>query len=142
MRTSKKTVEALRIKDDTEYYFKDVVFLVEATHCEQHYLWLTHHFKDVGYGKVERWEQEGMGHGVIIGYVDKRPVNLSISYAKIDGRRVAFFEGVSQVVDHEMIREWLRPRTKHLSWDGGRIARCDAMNFAHCLHAIEAMNRR
>ncbi len=129
------------VKDDIESLFKDVVFMVEATHCEQHYLWLTSFHTDVGYGKVKSWEQEMAGHTCIIGEFGEMPINVCFFYAKIEGRRVCFYEVVSMVTHSDMVEKWMEPRTRHMKWDSGtRPAHCDAMNFHHCLDAIREMN--
>lgn len=122
--------------------FKDVVFLVEATHHEQHKFWVDHHYKPRPESPVVRWEQEGMGHTITIGELDKRPVCVSIFYAKINDKRVLFYEGTSQVVDHNMIEEWLHHFTlKTIRWDNGqRWAHCDSSNFHLCLDAIGALD--
>lgn len=137
----------MSIKDDTETYFKDVVFLVEADSFAQHALWLTRfHGGRLG-REIESWEAEGSGYAITIGHIDRRPVVLSLFYAKIEGRRVCFFAGESQVVDHRMIDEWLEKRTKHIRWDRGsrprraRRAVCDATNFHLCLDAVRELNR-
>lgn len=140
-------------KEKTTFYidpqdkdlFKDVVFLVEASHTEQHFLWKENFYeKTRQFDAVKSWEDEGMGHGITIGQLDKRPVCVTMFYAKINGHRVMFYEGTSQVVDHKMIEEWLQHWTlKTVRWDNGhRWAHSDAMNFHHCLDAIQELNDR
>lgn len=132
----------MSIKSDIEDYFKDVVFTVDANSFEQHALWMMYHYKDVGYGQVLRWEEESRGHGITIGHVKDMPVVLSLNYARIEGRRVCFFYGCSQVVDYRMVDKWMDDRTGDIRCDNGyRPATCDAMNFSHCLAAIREMNR-
>lgn len=135
-------MDGASVKDDIESLFKDVVFMVEATHNEQHNLWLTHFEVDVGYGKVKSWEQEMAGHTCIIGEFGEMPINLCFFYAKIEGRRVCFWECVSAVSHVFMIEKWMEPRTAHMRWDAGtRPALTNADNFHHCLDAIRQLNK-
>lgn len=125
-------------KED-ENLFKDVVFLVECTYQEMHSFWEKHHYRihpDIPY--VKEWESEGIGHTITIGEVDKRPINISIFYAKLNKKRVLFYEGISQLVDHKMIEEWIKHFTlQTIRWDNDvRWAHCDSTNFHHCLDAI------
>lgn len=127
----------MTVKDDIEEYFREVHFLVEASYEEKHLLWLIHHHEpNHGRTVVESWEDEGMGHGVQVGTLDKRPVCITMFYARLEGKRVCFWEPTSQVVDHEMIEKWLRARTKHITWDRGRWASENASNFHLCLESL------
>lgn len=121
--------------------FKDVEFLVEATYNEQHHFWVDYHYKPrTDSVEVKSWECEGRGHMIEIGELDKRPICVSIFYGKLNGKRVMFYEGCSQVVDHKMIEDWLQHYTlKTIRWDNGhRWAHCDSSNFHHCLEHVKA----
>lgn len=124
--------------------FKDVVFLVEANSNEQHLLWERYHYKPIYPDTyVKSWEQISMGHGIHIGSIDERPIVVSIMYAILNGKRVMFYYGVSQLVDHKMIEDWLTMYTHDIKWDNGsRWAHCDATNFHHCLDAIGVYEER
>lgn len=129
------------VASDIESLFEDVVFMVEATLAEQHYLWLTSFEHDIGYGKVKSWEQEMAGHTCVIGEFGGMPINVCFFYNKIEGRRVCFWEVVSMVNHSDMVEKWMAPRTAHMRWDAGsRPAHTNAMNFHHCLDAIREMN--
>jgi hypothetical protein len=128
-----------------EDLFKDVVFLVEASSAEQHFLWKENFYEKTRQPDLDRaktWEEESMGHTITIGSLDKRPVCVTLFYAKINGHRVIFYEGTSQVVDHKMIEDWLQHWTlKTIRWDNGhRWAHSGAMNFHLCLDAIQDLN--
>lgn len=117
--------------------------MVEATHHEQHMFWEKYHYQPRENEPVVReWKEESQGRMPTIGYIGKRPICVCIFYAKLNGKRVAFYEGVSQLVDHEMIDKWL----KHFTLDtircdnGTRWAHCDAWNFYHCLDAIGVLD--
>lgn len=128
-----KTIWPDQVAEDAEL-FKDVEFVIEATSTEQHYLWCENDRNE--YNRKVTWVEVSMGHAIPIGSLDGRPVNVSLSYAVLNGVRVMFYYGVSQVVDHKMIEEWLRYHTENLRYGGGRWSRCDAMNFAHCLQYV------
>lgn len=124
--------------DSDKELFKDVVFLIEANDNESHLLWEKYHYKtDKDVPHVKLWEQEFSGYMIKIGELDNRPINVTLSYAKLNGKRILFYNGCSQLVDHKMIEDWLQHFTKDIRWDNNhRWAHCDAMNFHHCLDAI------
>ena len=122
--------------------FKDVVFLVEADNFATFTLWRDHHGDPrPGAVVVRSWEQETRGVSVTLdwaGGLIKRPICIDISWAKLNGKRVLFYEGCSQLVDHKLIGDWLKKYTlETIRWDDGtRWAHCNAMNFHLCLDAI------
>jgi hypothetical protein len=125
-----------RIEEDAEL-FEGVEFLVNASDTEKHFLWEMYHYKPRFEGQhIKDWKQISMGHGITIGHCDGRPVCVSIFYAILDGHKVAFYDGTSQVVDHKMVEQWLKHHTlEKCRWDNGtRWAHTNAMNFHHCLH--------
>lgn len=129
----------MSIKSDREELFKDVVFLVEATDFEHHMLWLVHHYESEGHelDVVRTWDEEGRGHEITVGEVNGMPVVVSLTYAWLEGKRVCFYYTCSRMADSVMVEKWLRERTKHITWDGGRRwGHEDAQNFHLCLDAI------
>jgi hypothetical protein len=54
-----------------------------------------------------RWQQYTMGWWREIGKVAGRPICVSVMFAEVEGRVIAFVEGCSALVDHTMIREWI-----------------------------------
>lgn len=121
----------LPFRDEDSEYFKDVVYLVEANSYEKLMLWGEYYDSPT----AERahcfttWEQESSGWGITVGFIEDMPVCVSISYAKLNGKRVMFYTDTSTVVDHRMIEKWLRHFTQ--------APECNAMNFHHCLHHIQ-----
>jgi len=83
------------------------------------------------------WEEDNMGFFMTIGHLDNRPVCVSFSFAKINGKRVVFYEGTSQLVDHAMIETWFEDNFYPLYDGGTRHAHCNAENFHHCLDCVE-----
>lgn len=114
--------------------FNDVVYMVEATHFEHFMLWKENSERQAPMVPL-RWEQDTLGHIYTIGELAGNPIAVSVEFAVIDGRRVAFYEATSQVVDHRLVEKWIKEQcpagTQH----------CDGMNFAHCVAHITGMNR-
>ncbi|MFZ2048766.1 MAG: hypothetical protein WAV25_00465 [Minisyncoccia bacterium] len=113
--------------------FKETFFLVEATHFERMCLGKRDEW--------EGWEEQSSGYICQVGTLARRPVTVGVSWARIKGKLVGFWEAESQVVDYAMIEKWLDKYWSPPKWDGGtRNARCNAMNFHHCIHAIREAN--
>jgi hypothetical protein len=134
--------------NDFDRRIADTVFAVEATHFEQHMLWYTHcGMREMegtptpGYRQVS-WEQVNPGCTEVIGTLDGRPVNLCAFWNRIEGRLVMFYEVVSQVSDSVVLDAWIEKKFAGKTWDGGRPVRCDAQNFALCIHALDELNGR
>lgn len=142
------TIKILRNKmnfqEKHEELFKDVVFIVEANSFEKLCLWLDHwHEPRKGYLKVESWEDDCGGWFINIGEINGRQINISIFHSYINGKKVMFYECVSQLVDHKMVEEWLKHYSfDKIRWDNNsRWAHCDAMNFHHCIEAINVKDK-
>lgn len=130
--------------DEDAKLFKDVEFLIEANHNEQHSLWREFHYRpQYEFLYVKNWEQISMGRIIEVGTVDNRPIVISIFYAKLNGKKVMFYYGCSQLVDHKMIDDWIQMYTlETIRYDNGyRWAHCDAMNFHNCLHGLGIEDR-
>lgn len=118
------------------------LFIVEATKFEQQCLW-EEHAEDSPYKRLKsrRWEDLNPGYMVQIGELDSCPIYVCMSWARIDGQMIMFWETTSQIVDTTQVELWL---SKHFTgkWDKGtRPAETDAMNFHHCLDAIDEANK-
>lgn len=128
-------------KQPTEY-FKDVVWLVQATNEEQYNLWekyaadsLCHH---PNFPKI-KWEWSRTGYSVQVGRLDNRPINVSINHALLNDKLVLFYYGMSQLVDWKMIDEWIEFHAeKYLGWKrtGETWPHCNATNFPNCFKVI------
>ena len=127
----------------------DVEFVCEATSCERQNLWEKFHY-GLGGGKCTcgadkyphlPWEQDSMGRLIQVGTCFGHPVVISVVFAKINGLNVMFWENTSRVVDREMIQKWLDDNVSP-SWDGGRIAHTNAMNFHHVIDASKEKERK
>lgn len=115
--------------------FQETFFLVEASSFEKHYLWKE-------WNEQVKWEGESSGYLIQVGELGGRPVTISISWVRIDGRLVGFWNSPSQVSDYKMVTAWLGENCVTPNWDRGtRNANCDATNFHLCLNAIRDANK-
>lgn len=136
-------------EDTAENRLKKTLFIVEATSFEQHALWRDHAKENnlnpsPGYAKYT-WEQVNPGWLVTVGHLGtakgkgenkKRPVCINVSWNRIDGHLVMFYDQCSQVADSVQTEKWLDENFKGKYDSRTRRAQCDAMNFGHCLSAI------
>lgn len=116
----------------SEEKIAETFFLVEANSFETLVLWRENEKE----GEFI-WTEESLGFWQTVGFLKKRPICISMFWTIIGGKRIAFYEGTSVLVDHDMIEKWLE-ETFHLS----REKRCDAHNFHLCLDAIREINKK
>lgn len=114
--------------------FKDVVFVIEATDFERFALWQMNDTSTEKY-RIKSWESISDGWLCTIGHVDEMPVTVSLTYAKLNGHKVAFYYAASMIVDYNMVREWIAHYTGHLQFEG-RVCHTDANNFGHCYRRV------
>ena len=125
--------------------FEDTVFVVKANGFETLTLWSVHSYQGSLHSTINpdkkryEWEQDNSGVWYQIGEIDGRPIAVSFFWYKIDGHRVVFYECTSVVSDLDIIEAWLK-HCCNPTWDGSRRAHCNAMNFHHCLNAIDDLN--
>ena len=124
--------------------FEDTVFVVEANDYERLSLWSNHCHQGstestiIPYKRYE-WEQDYYDIWYQIGELAGLPICCSFVWNKIDGHRVLFYECTSRIMDLTMIENWLKAHCNP-TWDGNRRAYCNALNFHHCLDAIDDLN--
>lgn len=85
--------------------------IVEATSEEGLGLWCryasnSNYTHDRG-GPRLNWIEQSSGFWREIGKVADRPICVSVFFATVAERRIAFVEGCSELVDHKMIRDWI-----------------------------------
>ena len=128
--------------------FARTMFVVEADSFSRHMLWLheSKEARDAGYGPAKPghppqvWEQDSGGIYVEVGMFGKMPICIDCFWTKIDGQLVLFYDACSMVTHARIVDDWLKANCNP-TWDGGkRPARCNAMNFHHCLDAIAERN--
>jgi hypothetical protein len=125
------------LEDTVENRLTKTFFVVEATDAEQFFLW-----KEWSNQSDKRcipdgvvWEQVNPGWLITVGKLGKRPCCISVSWVRINGKLVMFWYQCSQVTDSLQAEAWIEKHFKR-TYDGGRPSTTDAMNFAHCIHAI------
>ena len=129
------TVEATKQNQEAKSY-TEAKFMVEATNCEKFYLWTRH--SDISSTRLNTdlavtWEtMESSFH--TIGHLQNRPIVVSISWHRINGQVVMFYEATSKLVDWAMIESWLTKQFPHIKH------KYDAANFRHCLSHIAQLN--
>lgn len=133
-----------RPDDTAEERLKETFFIVEATRYEQHYLWsgFAHNSPHRRFPTISlNWDQFNTGWSVQIGELDNRPVVMSMTWVRIDGKLVMFWHLCSAVADYTMAEKWLEEHFKGRYNNNARRAWTDAMNFHHCVHAIRDANK-
>ena len=130
-----------RPNDTAESRLAETAFLVEATGMERLTLW-SRHAKDsperIDSTPVE-WHQVSPGWAVTVGELSGSPVTIEMDWCELNGSLVCFYHDISMLVDHKQIDDWIDKNFAG-TWGGGRRAVTDAMNFHHCLQAIECAN--
>ena len=127
-----KTIRHVALIDDgdtAETRLSVTNFLIEATSNEWHTLWSRWCKQSIECREplITKWEQLG-GWGVQVGVLHGRPIVVSLNWDRLDGFLVCQWEPTSQLVDYQMIEEWLEKHYTTTTHDGRRAA-CDAINF-------------
>lgn len=115
----------------------NIFFIVEATDYERFSLW-EDWAKQSAEPKPNRtllnWYGNSTSEIVRVGLVDGRPINIQLTVETINGAKIVFYEGISQLVDYKMIRKWIDENL--LTEMDGRPNHTNAMNFHQCVQAI------
>lgn len=112
-------------------------FVIEASSFEHQKLW--EYWGNPPERARVHWIAQSRGWLLEIGKLDSRPICLSVSGALLNGQAVLFYYATSEVVDWAQIELWFKEHCWP-QWDNGRRrAHCDAMNFHHCVLAIEQL---
>lgn len=129
--------------------FSKTIFVVEATSAEQFFLWQersdTSDCMSKTYDRLKvRWEELSEGCWTQIGKIGKRPVCISLSWARIEGQLVLFWRMTSEVTDLSLAEKYLNKMMDPFPmWDNGRRrAETDAMNFHLAVEAARQINGR
>lgn len=97
-------------------FLDGIIGTVEATRAEQSHLWQLY-TKEL----KQTWKESSFGLGECVGFIDDRPVWISLNTATVKGHKTLFWHPTSPVVDHDLIDEWLKLNTPN--------NRTDATNF-------------
>jgi hypothetical protein len=120
----------------SEANLKASVFFVEATRCEQIYIWEE-------WKKLCEWKEIGSGIGICVGHINKqktKPVWVSFNFAILNGKHICFYEVTSRFSDSVMVEDFIKTKYPVKYDKGTRLAMCDAMNFHLCGNAIRENN--
>lgn len=105
---------------------KDCVFLVEATHEEQHNIWEQ-------YASYVPFNQLS-GFWVNISPNGEKPLCITFSFDKYAGQQVGFYDVTSDYVLHSEVENFLADVFKKTYDNGHRRAMTNATNVGHCIH--------
>jgi len=97
---------------------------VEATSFEKLCLWSEYNERKL------QWEDSPFGILFKVGEVDSRPVYVSLTTAIVAGKKILFYNATSEIVDYNMIEEWLKDVLPESARQiTGFVNKTDAMNF-------------
>lgn len=116
---------------------EDCRCLIEASHDEQLFLWQEwsnesdwdNEQKTRSKFKVN-WKHISQGYSETIGHIDNRPICVCIFFALIEDEIVGFYKGISQLVDHKMIEEWIIKKNP-------KAYKTNSINFGNAIHYIK-----
>ena len=114
---------------------RDTGYLVEAD--DEHYMGIWYRWAEQSPSRDIRgtrgsydFRQVNPGFMPTIGELDGRPIVVSLSWSYVGDMLVCFYHGCSQLVDHQMIEEFLDETFPN-------TPRTDAANFHHVLQAVD-----
>ncbi|MBW3243299.1 hypothetical protein KUV57_11385 [Epibacterium sp. DP7N7-1] len=122
-----ETVALNTVSAEVAKFLEGVTGVVEANSFETMCLWERHTM----HGRA--WEEVSTGYGATVAVLHDRPVALSLRIAIVEGQKVLFIDATSELVDWKLIDAWLEKNLPASAYDGDRINRSDAMNFANVL---------
>jgi hypothetical protein len=130
-----KITKQTRDKQMVEF-LEGVTGVVEATSAEKHWIW--REFSDWSEDEhMDRTWKQGSGLLATVGTVGKRPVCISVLVDVVNGKRILFYHATSQVVDHQMVEEWLKRELPVTAFEGGdprkRMNHTDATNWSNVI---------
>ncbi len=82
------------------------------------------------------WEFDPRCYKVDIGTFAGFPVTLNLQFTKLNGKRIMFYSPSSQVVDYEMIDQWLQANCNPTRFGGLNRAHVDASNFMQVIDFV------
>lgn len=107
-----------------------VKYMFEASDFEYSRLWLEWH------DHIDSWDERpkvDLPTFVRVGELAGHPVNVQITWNRLNGHLVGFYWGCSNVVDNKMVEDWLDQNFCPPMPMGGTHRRQDASNFKNGL---------
>jgi len=80
--------------------------ICEATYFEKHVLWQKY-FKDT----TITYKDNG-GYAVVVGKIDGENCCISASFVEVNNKKICYWEPLSNLINHVMIRKFLESKTK------------------------------
>lgn len=87
------------------------------------------------------WVEVSAGFSTIIGYVDDSPINVSFRFAFINGKKICFYDGVSQLVDYKTINDWLIKQFQLTHDCYTRWNHVNSSNFHNCINSLDNLDK-
>lgn len=123
---------------DLDPRFAKTVYSVEADSYAQHMLWqeFSKEAFDINLSSYKDkitpiiWKQDNPGRIYTVGYIKKRPINISCFWNILNSQYVLFWEACSQLVDYKMIEEFFEEVL------GKNHKKINALNFTHVYHYL------
>jgi hypothetical protein len=101
-------------------------YAVEANGFEALTIWEKYHTR------AKTYKQEMRGLMCDVAFVNGQPICVSLNWDVINGKRVLFYYGCSNLVDHKLVDAWVRENALSLG------AHCEnAMNFHIIFNYLE-----
>lgn len=119
-------------KHQLQKLLDSVVFVVEADSFARYQL------NRMWCAKVD-WEFDPRCHTVNIGTFGGEPVNMSLQFAKINGKQIMFYSPSGQVANWDMIEKWLLANCNPTR-QGGLRAHVNAENFHQVVDFARGQN--
>jgi hypothetical protein len=118
--------------------FEDIEWLIEANSNEQHQIWEGWHTK-------LKWEQINPGFSYTIKRLsvegEELPICLCFTFAKVNGRKIAFYECSSLLSHYGYIEVFLKTYFQRTHDNYCRWNQVDAKNAHNCLNYLETIDK-
>jgi hypothetical protein len=132
------------VNTDFDSLLKQTEFVVEADGFASLELWAKYSAEAKQHSKIGewvcynnvKWEQLNPGCVKTVGYYHKQPVNICLTWQRLNGHLIVFWEAISRIVDYELIDKWFEKNCCPKYDNGYRNANTNAMNFHHVYHYV------
>lgn len=102
----------------------------QATYEEQYGIWKRFVLEQE---RGPEW-RGGISFGLTIGYLDDRPIYVVLSPVQFAGHKIIFYEAISQVVDHQLVRTFIETVAPDSARSpSGWLNNSDAANFGNLI---------
>lgn len=105
------------------------VFFIEATTCEQYYLWKDYHIES-------NWKDDSQAFSYTIGFINddiNLGVRVTFTFAEVYGYIICFYSCDSRYSDYFMIENFIKDNFPVYHDKGTRLSMVNATNFHNCI---------